>query len=262
MDKNQYNSDYGNQQIPAEQVNRPGYAQKQPSEHINWPSQGANLPEVTPNLPASAPNLPASSPNLPENSDWQNQQEYQNQYQGQGYQDQYQGQYYQDRYQGQDWNQENYNYPTIECKSATIGFWSIVFPSVFALAFGFVGVLVPLGAASVEKDLRVMLFCIPFALVAIGSAAVVAVRLRRYYKAKYQGKRISGQVCGYMNDNVTMNGAPAQIVKILLDTPVGKRYILYKLGSPQQPYEIGSWVDLMVSGEYFLICKNTERIEW
>ena len=34
-------------------------------------------------------------------------------------------------------------YPVIECKEANIGFWSVVFPMIFAVSFGFEGLVMP-----------------------------------------------------------------------------------------------------------------------
>ena len=42
---------------------------------------------------------------------------------------------------GLDTSQANMEYPTLECKEANINFWSVVFPSFFAVMFTFGGLM-------------------------------------------------------------------------------------------------------------------------
>lgn len=63
-------------------------------------------------------------------------------------------------------------------------------------------------------------------------------------------------VYGYMDDNVLINGRPAQIVKLLVQTPRGPRFILYQLGDTLKRYGVNDSVDIMMYENYFMICKN------
>lgn len=160
-----------------------------------------------------------------------------------------------------EWQPGYYDFPTLECKAARVGFFNCVFPAIFAVAFGSVGAITPL-VISMKGEKEFLFIGIPFAVIGLVSAIIALIPLTRYFKVKSRGKEIHGLVCGYMDDNVSINGVPAQIVVLLLDTPVGKRYINYKLGTVQRPYAINSWVDLLVSGDYFLIVEHKEKIDW
>ena len=35
-------------------------------------------------------------------------------------------------------------YPVIECKEANMGFWNVIFPMIFAVSFGFAGLIMPI----------------------------------------------------------------------------------------------------------------------
>ena len=41
-----------------------------------------------------------------------------------------------------------------------------------------------------------------------------------------------------MDDNILLNGHPAQIVKLLVTTEEGPKFILYQLGDIKQPFKI------------------------
>ena len=86
--------------------------------------------------------------------------------------------------------------------------------------------------------------------------------LSRYIAVKTRGKRIVGTVYGYMDDNVLINNKPAQIVKLLVQTADGPRFLLYQLGDTLKLYGIHDTVELMVYKDYFLICKNKQTVRW
>ena len=73
---------------------------------------------------------------------------------------------------------------------------------------------------------------------------------------------IQATVYGYMDDEVLLNDQPAQIVKLLVQTPNGPRFILYKLGSTLRPYGINDNIDVMVYQNYFMISKKKEVVQW
>lgn len=86
--------------------------------------------------------------------------------------------------------------------------------------------------------------------------------ITRYTKVKANGKMIQATVYGYMNDELLINNQPAQIVKLLVQTPNGPRFILYKLGNTLKPYGINDNIDIMVYQNYFMIAKNDEVVQW
>lgn len=149
----------------------------------------------------------------------------------------------------------NMEYPVIECKEANIGFWTVAFPMIFAVSFGIPGIAIPI----VIGDVRAILFASLFAIIGITAFIISLTSVIRYVKLKNNGKEIAATVYGYMDDNVLLNGAPAQIVKLLVDTNDGLKFILYQLGSTNQPYKINSKIKLKVYKNYFCIVKENKN---
>ena len=50
-----------------------------------------------------------------------------------------------------------------------------------------------------------------------------------------------------------INGIPAQIVKLLVNTDEGPKFILYQLGDIKRPYKVNSKIELRVYNNLFLI---------
>ena len=146
-------------------------------------------------------------------------------------------------------------YPILECKEATLNFWTVWFPMIFAVSFGFGG-LIPLAMAMAGLgEVFLLLIGIPFLLIS-AAASVLAIRtISRYLKVKKNGTVIQATVYGYMNDDVLINDQPAQIVKLLIQTSDGPRFILYQLGNTLKTYGINDSIDVMVYQHYFMICK-------
>ena len=166
---------------------------------------------------------------------------------------------------GLDSEHANMDYPVLDCKEATLNFWTVVFPLLFAVTFGMGGAAVLCIALTqdVGEDRPLMLlFSLPFLLVGIGAWVALLRPVINFITIKAKGKHIEAVVCGYVDDNVIMNGRPAQVVKLLADTPVGKRYLMYQLGGTDHPYGINQTVGLWVYKDKFLIDKNREQINW
>ncbi len=152
-------------------------------------------------------------------------------------------------------------YPVLECKSVALNFWKSAFPAIFAVMFGIAGIICLISGIT-AGEIIIFFGGIPFLLIGIVAAIIVFNNLSRYIKIKAKGKMIQATVYGYMNDNVWINGEPAQIVKLLVQTQVGPRFILYKLGDTLKPYGINDTISLKVYEDCFLICKNEEVIQW
>lgn len=157
---------------------------------------------------------------------------------------------------GLDTKYADMEYPIIECKEASISFWSVMFPMLFAFCFGFAGFGMPLMFFFMEPDelsLPMILFFIPFATIGV-SAFVIGIKpILRYISLKRNGKDIYATVYGYMDDNVLLNGNPAQIVKLLVQSNDGPKFILYQLGDIKQPFKVNSTLKLIVYKDIFLI---------
>ncbi|MBP5364878.1 MAG: zinc ribbon domain-containing protein [Bacteroidales bacterium] len=144
-------------------------------------------------------------------------------------------------------------YPVIKCKSAHLTFFRVVFPAIFFVAFGLLGVLMPLMLLSEDSDSGVLFVALPFGAIGLGAFAIMAYSLWKYLMASCFGKKISGVVCGYVNDEWMTNGVHDKKVKILVDTKYGKRFIYYSTGGTEKKYAINSSVDLKVYKNIFLI---------
>ena len=152
----------------------------------------------------------------------------------------------------------NMEYPVIECKEGNVTFWNFIFPMIFAFSFGIPGVFIPVSVIFVEgfEALPVLMFGSIFGLVGIVAFYIGIKPVVRYFAIKSKGKDIEATVYGYMDDNLLINGNPAQIVKLLVNTDDGNRFILYQLGDIKRPYEVNSKIKLRVYKDMFLISKN------
>ncbi|MBR6528056.1 MAG: hypothetical protein IKT45_08985, partial [Lachnospiraceae bacterium] len=63
-------------------------------------------------------------------------------------------------------------------------------------------------------------------------------------------------VYGYIDYSVLINGRPAQIVKLLVHTPDGPRFILYRLGDTLKRYGINDNIDITVYQDHFMISET------
>lgn len=153
-------------------------------------------------------------------------------------------------------------YPVIECKEANIGFWTVLFPLIFACSFGFAGFCMPIMFFTAGGDEAfppsMILFFLPFAAIGVVAAVIAIKPIIRYISLKTSGQDIDATVYGYIDDNVLMNGRPAQIVKLLVQTNDGPKFILYQLGDIKQPYKINSNIKLKVYKDIFLIVNKKQ----
>ena len=147
-------------------------------------------------------------------------------------------------------------YPVIECREAGITFLNFVFPMIFAVSFGFFGFVFPLSFLFVGdkgEALSVFLFCSIFGIIGVVAFVISMIPVVRTLMIMLRGKNIEAVVYGYMDDNVLLNNVPAQIVKLLVTTNDGKKFILYQLGDIKQPFKVNSRINLKVYKDIFLI---------
>ena len=150
----------------------------------------------------------------------------------------------------------NMEYPVMECKEATMNFWTVWFPMIFAAAFGLPGLIViGIGIAGFG-GLMMLLIGVPFLMIGLVAFVFTIRTVLRYAAVKKHGNILQATVYGYMDDNVLINDQPAQIVKLLVQTPDGPRFILYELGHTMKPYGINEQIPLLVHQNNFLICQN------
>ncbi len=146
------------------------------------------------------------------------------------------------------------DYPEIECKEASIDFWSVAFPLIFAVGFTYAGLVMPVAFfEEIKETPHIFVAFVPFAVVGIVASFIVLNRLWAFLGVFFMGKDIEGTVYGYMDDTVAYNGRNGQVCKILLNTSHGPRFIMYQLASTQQPYRVNSKVSLKVYKDKFKI---------
>ena len=153
-------------------------------------------------------------------------------------------------------------YPTLECKEVTISFWTIWFPMIFAGAFGVPGFILLMFFALFFRHYVLLLLGVPFFMLGVIMTIIILRTVLRYIKVKNNGKTIQGTVYGYIDDSFRINDQPAKIIKLLVQTPKGPRFILYHSGSTLKKYGINDKIDLLVYKSYFMIHANKEAISW
>ena len=167
---------------------------------------------------------------------------------------------------GLDTKYADMEYPVIECKEAKIGFWNVAFPLIFAFGFG-AGGIIPLVMSFIFNEIESMagesigispflftgIFSLIFLPISIVFFVIVLKNISRFCILKKYGKEIDATVYGYMDDNLLLNGNPAQIVKLLVTTNEGPRFILYQLGDIKKPFKVNSKIKLKVYKDIFLI---------
>ena len=152
-------------------------------------------------------------------------------------------------------------YPVIDCKEAALGFWTTVFPLIFAVMFTIAMLTIAISGMAEDGAMPlIILMFIPFFLIGIAATVTVLKNVIRYITLKRKGKHITGMFYGYAGDNVRINGRPAQVAKILVDTPQGKRFIMYQLGSTEKSITVNQEVRLPVYNDIFMIEKNRDKI--
>ena len=161
---------------------------------------------------------------------------------------------------GLDTAKADMEYPVIECKEASINFWNFWFPMIFAVSFGFFCFIFPLIfiLADPSSALMVILCCSIFGIIGVASFVIAIKQVIRSNIVKQKGKEIEATVYGYMDDNILLNGSPAQIVKLLVTTKDGKRFILYQLKDTSHPYKINSRIKLLVYKDIFMVKKDNK----
>ena len=153
-------------------------------------------------------------------------------------------------------------YPVLDCKEATMNFWTLWFPMIFAAAFGVPGLII-MALAFTSYSMRMMFVIgLPFALIGAVALWLTLRTVTRHAKVKKHGTVIQATVYGYMDDNVLLNGRPAQIVKLLVQTKNGPRFLLYQLGSTVKLYGVQDKIRVLVYENYFLIDRNRDTVLW
>lgn len=154
-------------------------------------------------------------------------------------------------------------YPVLPCKEARISFLNTVFPAIFALAFGGAGLgtlisfvlrnpFAELGASSYGA----LSITVPFLLIGTIAFVLTLIPIIRCIIVAVKGEDKTAVVYGYVDDNVIVNGLPAQTVKLLVQTMSGPKFILYQTGKTYKPYVVNSTINVRCYKQYFKIIEE------
>ena len=154
------------------------------------------------------------------------------------------------------------NEPIIDCKEANISFWGIIFPLIFAVAFGFFGFGMPLIFLMSDTDDIgvVILICSMFAIVSVVATIIILKNIIRFLLIKIKGEEINALVQGYMDDNLIINNEPAQVIKLRIDTSEGPKIALYQTKDVKRPYNINQPIKLKKYKDIYYLSPNQNNI--
>ena len=151
------------------------------------------------------------------------------------------------------------SYETIECKEANISLWTVAFPMIFGVSFGTMGPMFAIITLTEgEFVIWVFMMGLLFGLIGLGAWVVALTPIVRYIQVKSHGRDVEGTVMGYSNDNVYLNGSPAKIIKIKIDSDEGPKIINYQSGATDKPYDIQSKIMVRVYKDMFYIKKKNK----
>lgn len=151
-------------------------------------------------------------------------------------------------------------YPILKCKEASLNFWNVGIPMIFVVLLGFIGIITfPLGKMF---DHFMNVIVVPSLLFCSIALFFVIRSFSRYFKVKIKGKMTKATVYGYVDGNLVFDNQPTLLVKLLVQTQNGPRFILYNLVSTLKPYGINDNIDIMVYDNYYMILKKKEVVNW
>ena len=76
------------------------------------------------------------------------------------------------------------------------------------------------------------------------------------YKIYKKGKDVEATVLGYVKSIYKIDNKPLLVAKLIVDTKVGKKIILYDLDDTNEKYEIGSKLKLKVKEKEFIVLEE------
>lgn len=168
---------------------------------------------------------------------------------------------------------KNKSYPVLECLEASVGteeYIEMILGIVF-MFFGFVSPLMcflfelknfedappPLGLFELFAGM-LLLFSI-FGIIGLIFFLDFLKPVVRMRILKRKGKKYDAVVCEYVDDNRYIDGAPTQVVELLIKAPRGEKIIYYQLGKADKPYEINSKIKVKMYRNIFRIIEEENK---
>ena len=156
-------------------------------------------------------------------------------------------------------------YPLLECKEASLNTFILWLLFIFAFLF-WIGLNVSINDFPKEileekpmyRTIEIILSIVIF-LISLLPLITALIPIIRHIIVKLLGKEIEGTIYGYTDDNsMIINGNNTKAIKILIDTPEGKKYILYKTQDTKKKYKLNGKIKLLVYKKLFLIKNKKE----
>ncbi|XME03386.1 hypothetical protein QYZ88_004180 [Lachnospiraceae bacterium C1.1] len=136
-------------------------------------------------------------------------------------------------------------YETVECKNVGLSFFGTIFPLFFGVAF--LGTSLPfLAFISPDGNISDFAILIPFILVGLVSIIIFIKSICLSAIVNFRGEKKEGIVYGYMDDTIAYNNVNGQKVKLLVNTPSGKKFVIIPLKKTTKPYPVNGEVDLLL----------------
>ena len=145
------------------------------------------------------------------------------------------------------------DYPIMNCKSASVTYamkFTFFMGLIFFVSGLFITYLWYTGNPEYTGGLLGCIFCLGISSLFLFIGFVPMIRS---LLVKLFGKEIEAKVYGYINDSIYINEVPAQIVKLLVTTKEGPKFILYQLNDINKPYKINSKIKIKVFRNIFQV---------
>ena len=143
-------------------------------------------------------------------------------------------------------------YPTIECKEVHMNIKHVESQRLFSILLGALSILILIIALK-EKYVGLGIFSTVLGIISSKIYINAIKKIKKYVLIKQKGKEIEAVVKGFINDTDCVTGYKIVIVKLLLETNEGKKYILYELDDPSNNYKINDKIKLRVYKDMFHI---------
>ena len=156
-------------------------------------------------------------------------------------------------------------YPLLDCKEASLNTFILWHLFLFAFLF-WAGLNVSINDFPKEileekpmyRIMEIILAIVIF-LISLLPLITSLIYIIKHIIVKLLGKEIEGIVYGYTDNTSTIiNGNNTKAIKILIDTPEGKKFILYKTEDTKKKYKLNSKIKLLVYKKLFLIKNKKE----
>lgn len=158
-------------------------------------------------------------------------------------------------------------YPIEDCNEASINL-KIIMPLLLMFGLFFYGGLnvattyYPPGVEEMKMyKIGTTVLAIILYLISLLPLITALIPILRNIKVKIRGKEIEGIIYGYVDDDsMIINGNLTKAIKILIDTPKGKRFIIYKTSDTKKNYKLNSKIKLLVYKKLYLMKTKKEYL--